>query len=85
MRDDQCRGALTDRQPSPGPVRLVVVIDQHRLPVLVAGQTVEVQLADLLRPAAGVDGQLNSGAHHQRGQLVQVSAELPHDLRGQVP
>ena len=45
------------------PVGLVVVVDQHGKSVVVAGQAVEVQGADLFGAAAGVDGQLDGGAH----------------------
>ena len=58
-----CGGLLADRQAPRGPVGLVVVVDQHGLSVVVAGQAVEVQLADLFGAAAGVDGQLDGGAH----------------------
>jgi hypothetical protein len=67
-------GVLADRQPPARPERLVIVIDEHGLAVLVSGQAVEVQIADFLRPAAGVDGQLHGGTLFRRRQLVEVRA-----------
>ena len=53
--------------------------------ILIAGQAVEARGADLLGAPAGVDGQLDTGAHLGRGQRVQVRTDLPHDLRRQIP
>jgi hypothetical protein len=42
---------------------LVVVVDEHGQSVLIPGQALETQGADLLRAPSGVDGQLDTGAH----------------------
>lgn len=81
---DQLRGGLGDRQPAAETVGLVVVIDEHRQAVVVTGQAVQRQRADLLGSSAGVDGQLDAGAHDRRAEVVQMGAQLAHDLRGQV-
>ncbi|OBS02577.1 hypothetical protein A9W98_01140 [Mycobacterium gordonae] len=73
LGEDHLGGLLADRQPACGPVGLVVVIDQHGLPVVVSGQAVEVQIADLFGAAAGVDSQLD------RAEFVNLN-EAP--LRG---
>ena len=85
---DQRGGGLGDRQPPPHPPGLVVVVDEHREAVAVAGQAVPGQRADLVGAPPGIDDQLDDGADadpvlaFQRGELV---AQLPHDLRRQVP
>jgi hypothetical protein len=63
LSEDHVGGLLADRQASCGPVGLVVVVDQHGLPIVVSGQAVEVQLTDLFGTATGVDGHLDGGAH----------------------
>ena len=63
LGDDQLGGGLGDGQASSEAVGLVVVEDQHSQAVLVAGQAVEGEVADLLGPSAGVDRQLDAASH----------------------
>jgi len=78
--DEQPGGVLADRQTTAQPVGLVVVIYQHCCAVAVARQAVDVERAEFFWPSAGVDGQLDSAAHHRRAHLVEVCADLAHDL-----
>jgi hypothetical protein len=68
LGEDHLGRGLGDRQPPLRAAGLVVVIDQHRRAVIVAGQAAERQRGDLFRAAAGVDGQLGRGAHLRGGQ-----------------
>ena len=62
MGRDQGRGGLADRQAPVEAVGLEVAVDEHGCPIVVAGQAVVGQIADLLRPAPGVNGKLDAGA-----------------------
>src|ERR1035438_7667783 len=66
-------------------ILLVVLVDQDRGSVAVAGQAVQRQRADFLGTAAGVHQQLGRDPHLAPVQGVQVGAQLGHDLSGQGP
>ena len=85
---DHRGGGLADGQAAPVAGVLVVVVDEHRAAVGVAGQAVERQRGDLGGAAAGVHQQLDPGADLRPAraafQVVQPRGQGAHDLRWQV-
>jgi len=86
---DDLGGGLGDRQaPSVAGV-LVVVVDEYRAAIAVAGQAAEGQGGDLSGAAPRVDQQLDPGADlgpaRAAFQVAELHGEGAHDLGGQVP
>ncbi|MFD6798751.1 hypothetical protein [Streptomyces cyaneofuscatus] len=95
---DQRGRGVRDRQPASEPVVLEVRVDQDMLAVLVGLQTVPGKLLHFVRPAAGVDEDLDrdSGVPAPGGNVdatvaaaglrrVEPLAQLGQDLAGQRP
>lgn len=84
---DQRGGRRGDGQAPAKAVGLVVVVDEDGLAVLISIEAVPAQIADLLRSAPRVDDQFHCDPD-VRGrdgiECVQLGAELPHDLLGEV-
>ncbi len=80
LGDDHLGGGFGDGEASPETVRFVIVEHEHRQAVVVTGQTLETQVADLLGTTPRVDSELDAGAHLRRADLGKIRAELGHDL-----
>ncbi len=65
LGDDHFGGGLADGKAAAETVGFVVVEDEHGAAVVVTDQAFVGEVADLLWPSAGVDGELDGAAHHR--------------------